>query len=384
MILEVTVLDASGHALPGVELTIVNNSTGLTSSRVTDGDGYSNHAVQGKAGQLCTFTTNGYAFTGSTAPSAGSPAYYTLTAADDQRITLNAAPFKKPFRTAPRFWKGNMCGIRIQGLPFVVGMEGAPPGLFLSWFYDRYLPTEREFIRGVMRAHGYTHWLLSWPDSRVFGQSPQQFLATCKELIADGFYPCVMLSSKDCDPPDVPAILVGLADVLPSLVGVVPMFCIGWELSLWLSPTQVQQLIDAICPAVLAMEGTMTYVHFQQGYGSFQQPGKFFADFWNPNVGKLTGLLHQKIAEQTKEQYRSDSGGLQDILIRFAGGAGCSPESGFGHPFDCVALEITAMQQFGGTCSEAQGDALGQWAIDTPPQSGPAGSVGVMGSGNGL
>ena len=72
-----------------------------------------------------------------------------------------------------------------------------------------------------------------------------------------------------------------------------------------------------------------------------------------------------------------------DVLTRFAGNFNVSPDSGFGHPFDDVELEITATLQFNGDMTEADGNSWGQWAIDTPPQGGPAGLVGVQGSGNG-
>jgi hypothetical protein len=301
----------------------------------------------------------------------------------NQTIQLVLASFKQPFRPAPRLWNGvNMCGVRFYGLPFVPGMEGAPSGLFLSWFYDRYSDDWRGTIRHTMRERGQTHWLLSWPDSRAHGATPESFLATCRELIADGFYPCVMLCSKDFDVPDVPTIVDGLKSLMPRLVGVVPMFCVGWELSIWLSPTQVQELIDTISGATALQPDTRLYVHFQEGYGAFQQNGKFFADFWNLNVGKLTGVLHQRLLASTREEYRFGSGGLYDILIRFAGGAGCSPDDGTGHAFDCVALEITAMDQFGGTMSEHDGDGWAQWARETPPTTGPFGFVSVMGTGN--
>jgi hypothetical protein len=291
-------------------------------------------------------------------------------------------PDPGPFVPAPREWRGNLCGVRVDGLPPVPG-GAADPSLVLSWFYDRYSPGDRGRIRTTWKACGYTHVLLSWPDSRADGESPESFRATIDELLAEGFFPCVMLCSKDHDPHhDVGGILRHLDPVLAVLVGHVPMVCIGWELSLWLSPTEVQYLIDALAPQ-FTPAGTRVYVHFQQGYGSFQQPGKTFADFWNLNVGKLTGVLHQKILKQTPDEYRGESGGLVDILERFAGRFNVVTDSGFGHPFDCVACEITAAHQFAGLLNETAGDALGQWAIDTPPVTGPAGTVRVMGSGNG-
>jgi hypothetical protein len=377
MTFEVTVTKRGGEPIPMALVTCNDETTGATFSRGTDGNGYANVDMKGTPtdGRPITLSVlaGGYL----------NAIQYPIMTPADQQIPIVLASFNKPFQAAPRAWNGvNICGVRFYGLPAVPGMEGAPPGLFLSWFYDRYSDDWRGTIRATMRELGKTHWLLSWPDSRAQGATPESFLATCRELIADGFLPCVMLASKDFDPRDVSAIVDGWADVLPRLVGVVPMFCVGWELSLWLSPTQVQQLIDVLAAAVQSQPGTRTYVHFQEGYGAFQQPGHFFCDFWNANVGKLTGVLHQRILASTHDEYRFGSGGLTDILIRFAGGAGCSPDDGTGHPFDCVALEITAMQQFNNQMSEHDGDAWAAWARDTPPVTGPFGFVSVMGTGN--
>jgi hypothetical protein len=302
-----------------------------------------------------------------------------MQAATIAAITSGNKVAPKP--TAPREYRGNMCGVRVPGLPPVDG--GADdPSLVLSWFYDRYGPSDRASIRAAWKSKGCVDVLLSWPDSRAVGFSAQGFAETCQELLGYGFRPCVFLCSKNYDPPDVLGILANIAPLLPLMPSITARACIGWELSLWLTPTQVQQLIDALAPPLVS-EGIKVYVHFQEGYSSFQQPGGVFADFWNLQVGKLTGLLRQKILSQNPDQYRNDSGGIVDVLIRFAGNFGVNPDSGFGHPFDDIELEITAMTQFDGETTEAEGDALGTWAIETPAQSGPAGLVGVMGSGNG-
>lgn len=300
-------------------------------------------------------------------------------------LCLLSAPSAHPSTLTlpcPRAYRGNMCGIRVPGLPFIQG-GAADPSLVISWLVFRYSPSDRQRIYAAWQAKGYVDVLVSWPDARAeLGRDG--FVAWCRELVAAGFQPCVMFASKDFDAPDADVILADTLPVLLALIfaGVVARACPAWEASLWLSPTQVQYLIDVFSEACRP-QNVRLYVHFQQGYGSFQQPGHIFADFWNANVGKLTGLLHQKILEQTPDQYRYDSGGLFDILDRFAGNAFCSPDSGFGHPFDLIALEISAMTQFDGSTSEADGDALGTWAIECPAASGPAGSVTVMGSGNG-
>lgn len=275
------------------------------------------------------------------------------------------------FKPAPRFWRGNLCGVRIAGLPPVAG-GASDTSLVLSWFIDRYNRDDRQAIRSCWRISGYSHVALSWPDSEAAGATPESFRDTCLELIDAGFFPCVFWCSKDFNPPDVAAILANIEKPLSLLIGILPLACIGWELSLWLSPTQVQQLIDAIAPR-LTPSGCRVYVHFQQGYASFQQDGGIFADFWKLQVGKLTGLLHQRVLEQDPQQYWYASGGLVDVLQRFAGNFFCPSDSGFGHPFDLVAWEITAQPQYNGEMSERDGDGWGSHAVSAPAQGGPAG-----------
>lgn len=304
-----------------------------------------------------------------------------LTCEDGSQIGITLVPAYAP---APREWRGNLCGIRVPGLPRVVG--GADdPSLVLTWLYFRYGPDDRAKIRAAYKTKGLTHVTLSWPDARAAGVSPDAYAGLAAEWSDDGCFPCHFMCSKDFDAPDVNWIMASVQQVIPTLVRrrLMPLMSIGWELSLWLSPEQVQELINRMT-AMVDLTFTKPWCHFQQGYSSFQRDGGTFADFWNPNVGKLCGLLHQKILEQTPEQYRTDSGGIEDVLTRFAGNFYCSPDSGFGHPFDFIAFELTAQDQYQGTCTEAQGDALGAWAMGTPAQSGPNGvTVGVMGFGNG-
>jgi hypothetical protein len=283
-----------------------------------------------------------------------------------------------PFVPAPRTYAGNMCGVRVPGLPPIAG-GAADPSLVLSWFYDRYGPADQARIRAAWAERRDLDVLLSWPDSRAIGRTPPQFAATCAALIGQGFRPCVFLCSKDYDPPDVPVIEARMAEVLPLLIGLVPRICVGWELSIWLSPTQVQTLIDWLAPLVNGYGGKL-YVHFQVWYFAFQQPGHVTADFWWSNVGKLAGILHQSDTRYPKPEFQAR---LKDCLDRFAGGFGYPADSGFGHPFDCIACEITAQEQFNGQMSEADGDYWGQWALATPATVGPFGPVAIMGSGNG-
>lgn len=280
---------------------------------------------------------------------------------------------------APREYHGNMCGVRVPGLPPIPGGAN-DPSLVLSWFIDRYDAAQRQAIYAAWKSRGIVDVLVSWPDSRDFGRSPSQFVETCAELVDNGFLPCVFLCSKVYDPADTQGILNNCVHVLEKLIasGVAPRVCVGWELSLWLSPTQVQELIDALAPFCVPADVKL-YVHFQQGYFAFQQdhPGSTTAEFWNQQVGKLTGVLHQRDLNWDQAEYQAR---IVDCLERFAGGFGFVSDSGFGHPFDFVALEITAQPAYDGQMSEPDQNAWGRVALTTPAVRG----VRVMGSGNGF
>lgn len=294
------------------------------------------------------------------------------------------------FQPAPRQYAGNMCGVRVPGLPPVPG-GSSDSSLVLSWFYDRYNAGDQDRIRKVWGSK-YPDVLLSWPDSRAFGLSPAEFGLECSTLVNQGYRPAVMLASKlydpqgdkvNFDPTQLAGLVANIQEVVPYIHNVVPRVGIAWESDLWMSPPTLHALIDAIAPIFVAY-GCKVYVHFSPGKGSWQENGHDTAYFWDQHPGQLTGLFHQRIQGTTIDQYQFNASGcLDDMLVRFAGGAGFNIDSGFGHPWDLIALEITASEQFTGM-SEATGNQWGQYALATTPRQGPLGIVPVMGSGNGF
>jgi hypothetical protein len=340
----------------------------------------------------------------------------------DQKKMVSASDFKQ----APRDFAGNMCGTVVPGVPAMTG--SANPQTVLSWAYDMYANEHQLLIRRAWKLQGLFDVLLSWPDSRGFGLSPEEFGRTCRKLRAENFRPCVMLLSKAfdmskeasraahgevlltkvsdwdrkeraLDPPDVrlgpggrltmedlPRLQARISEVLPYMVKNAPRLCVAWEASLWMMPDLHQALVDWLAPQVTPWGGRL-YVHFQQGYPAWPGYGPngeeiSFGTYWSWNVGKLTGLLHQKTLDWSEEEYQ---GRLDDILQRFAGRFPCPTDSGFGHPFDCVALEITAEWQYQGRCNEQEGNRWAKVACDTPAVESVAGfgPVKIMGSGNG-
>jgi hypothetical protein len=376
MTFNVRVKDGAGNPVPNAIVTATNLVNGASFPRGTDGSGYAN--VDVKATPVATLMMLSVQCEGFV-----NSIQYPTTTSTDQDVNIVLVSFNRPFKAAPRFWKGNFCGVRIPGAPAVPG-GASDSSLILSWFYDRYSSEFRTVIRANWKAKGQTHIVTSWPDSRSFGWSAEEFVNFNKELMDDGFFPCPFLSSKDHDPADPVQIMQELdsSGVLAKLKAAgIPMICIGWELSLWLQPVEVQMLIDAICPIFVPI-GTRVYVHFQEGYPSFQKAGGSVADFWWPQVGKLTGILYQKRQAQNNTEFLDS---ISDCLQRFCGGWGMPSDSGFGHPFDFVCMELSAMDAFWSGWTEAQQNALGQVAINAPHCFGPDGTEAyVMGSGNGF
>ena len=288
--------------------------------------------------------------------------------------------FSRSRLTAPRTFRGQMCGIHVPRIPPIPG-GASDPSLVLSWFIDRYSSSERQQIYGVYRQR-YIDLQVSWPDSREMGSSISEFLDFTQEISGQGLLPCVFLGSKDYDDPTTFAttalpVVEGLIEV-----GICTRICIAWEANLWLSPTQLQQAIDLLAPPFIAAGGKV-YVHFSSWVFAWQPDKRpdgsngSTSDFWNANVGKLTGILHQSdTLGGDRALYQAK---IQDCLARFSGEDGFVTDCGAGHPFDFIGDEISAQHQFDGTMSESDGDDWGRWMLNTPAVNG----VAPMGSGNG-
>lgn len=290
----------------------------------------------------------------------------------------------RPCPVVPRTVRGNFCGVRVPGLAPVPGGP-SDTSLVFSPFYDRYGAADRQYIRAAWKRAGCIDVKVSITNSAEYGRSPEQFADTCQELVNSGFYPLVFGLGEPQNQWPADQIIAWMRPYLDVLIkrGLIKRFSIGWQLDLYCSPETLRVLIDTLCPSLVAVE-CKCYVHFTPGRSAWQFNGQDFADFWNRNVAKLVGLLHQKVLSQDKVGYWFDSGGICDVLSRFAGNDFVSQDSGFGHPFDFIADEITAYPQFFQGMSESDGNAWGTIALQAPPQSGPGGlTVGVMGSDNG-
>lgn len=286
---------------------------------------------------------------------------------------------------APRLYRGDM-GVFIDGAPDVGA--GGNPDLVLSFMYPRYPSDFRSTIRAVWKQRQSLDVLLSWQDDAAYEIALGPCIAIRQELCADGFRPCEWLSSKTYmqaagATDNAPLALQIMEPTLSAFLSAdcISRYCVGGELDLWNTYASLQAMTDALAPRVNAIGRTLD-VHFSTNRADWRpdHPGSTFAEYWNPNQGKLSGLWFQS------DSYASDAdlqAEMIPILNRFAGNNNVVSDSGFGHPFDCHAVENSLQAMFDGAMSQSECDRRGSVLLATPPQSGPAGFVSVQGSGNG-
>lgn len=68
-----------------------------------------------------------------------------------------ALPFTPPSKPDIDFHRGNVCGHRVPGAPFVPGGTDKDPSLIFTWFLYEYSPEWQDRILDSYQACGYTH-----------------------------------------------------------------------------------------------------------------------------------------------------------------------------------------------------------------------------------
>lgn len=202
-----------------------------------------------------------------------------------------------------RFWRGDAWGVTVANLPFVYAGSSRHPERALSWFLDRWALDSQADIINANRRHGYTHFTLSWPDSRVSGgldnagQSPQQFAATAARVHTAIPFVHVMLTSKDFDPANADAVtrMDAVSPVIDALIaagfdGDSLILGVGWELDLFNEGQALENFVHLLHARYPQFD---LYAHFTSYKTSWQPDGQPRAQFWQVTQGELTGLLYQ-------------------------------------------------------------------------------------------
>ncbi len=271
----------------------------------------------------------------------------------------------------------------IDGAPDIGA--GGDQNLVLSFMYPRYPPDFRVKIRAVWKQRQSFDVLLSWQDDAAYGLTLGAIIAIRQELCSEEFRPCEWMASKVYMPRDDAAGTLAIME--PTLAAFleadcISRYCVGGELDLWNTYDSLQAITDAMAPRVNAIGRTLS-VHFSTNRADWRpdRPGSTFADYWNPNQGKLSGgLWFQADSNASDADLQAE---MIPILQRFAGNYGVVSDCGFGYPFDCHAVEISLQKMFDGGMNQAECDRRGTVLLNTSAQGGPAGSIVVQGSGNG-
>jgi hypothetical protein len=292
-------------------------------------------------------------------------------------VTTLPTNLNRPDHPDRLFWRGNAWSVTIPGLPFVPGGSSEQPERCLTWFYDRWDASWRAKIREAYAARGYTHFVLSWPDSRSQGVTVDQFVALALELTDAGFFVHVMLGSKDYDPHDQTWTQLEplMAPVLRALIAAKAVSSVAlWETDLWNIPgAPLQTILDGIANIAVPAD-VHQWVHFSTERTSWFVDGGNRRSWWQRQNLTLVGILYQ-------DDVNWDMGTRQARLA--------DTQNQFGEPnqqcwltadgkFRLVAWEMDAAAQFSNPQpDENQSDMRGYLAVCSP------GAVAVAGYGNG-
>lgn len=271
-----------------------------------------------------------------------------------------------------RWWRGDFIGIDVPGL--TPGISGSiNPLVFPTPFFDRYPAGDQATALAAYHARNYSHWLLWAPDSLKFGgvggggQTIPQFVNTCLQIKAAGFYPCVSLLSKGIDHNPAVGSTDGLIAALIA-ANAAPIM-LGFELDSVFDTVDAFNLYFQHVAGLTNPAGVNLYAHLSIGSSAVNL---FFNSGVVPQIksGYLTGYCFQ--ADPTW-----DCPTLQNALAAILQVFSTTINGRTGQPGDLVALEYAATNRYGGTETEAQAQLQGVEAIST------RGPLAVQGFGNG-
>jgi hypothetical protein len=290
----------------------------------------------------------------------------------DGLIVHTALPSNQVIPPGPdrHWWRGNAWAVTIPGLPLVHQGSRVHPERVMTWFLDRWDAAWQQRILDEHGRRGYTHFALSWPDSRDGnGQSIAQFVATARKVKAAGFFVEVFLGSKDYDPHNRDAAVWAprIDPVMDALIAAhaVDGFVVAWEADLWnVAGDPFQSIVDHVA-AKAVPAGVDVWLHFSSERMSLQKDGTTTVDYWKLQAGKVTGLLYQARTEWGAGMLQAR---MNDVEVRLA----------LAGEFRLVAWELYAALQFSHDHpDENEGDLKGWEALCTP------GPIPVSGFGNG-
>jgi hypothetical protein len=206
----------------------------------------------------------------------------------------------------------------------------------LTWFLSRY---PREFwprIFACETERGYTHFMVSWPDSRdQDGYSVEQFAGMLRAIESAGFYVRVQLSSKVFDPRDESPEWWAehLDGPMAAWAGLVDEYGV-WEFDAHNVPGDYTVRILKHMGAVAHSQGASMWAHFLPEHTSWSADERGKDGFWSDLGDDVDGLDYQGEAGWDVGQLQAR---IRDTLVQFA-------RQGNRHKLR--AFELTASRRF--------------------------------------
>lgn len=165
--------------------------------------------------------------------------------ADD--LYTQPLPYVPPPTPTLDFHRGNFCGLRVPGAPYVPGSNAQHPDLIMTWFLYLYPPEWQTTILQTYVAAGYTHIDFHLPDWRgkvdgIPACSITEAVAICALAKSYGLFVTVNVLPGDEDTidPSLPWL-----DALTA-AGVVNILCVAWQIDKYYQAN----LVDVTLPVV--------------------------------------------------------------------------------------------------------------------------------------
>jgi hypothetical protein len=316
-------------------------------------------------------------------------------------------PFIAPSQRDLHFYRGNFCGIRLDGAPSVPGSNHDHPSLIMAALLDNY-PAEWQHAYLMEYAqNGYTHLQRSLGHALYYGHSLDNYISLSRVareqyglycdhwLMGGGEGTGWAFKAKDQTVDYWRPFLTPYINALVG-AGVMDTCCVGWQLDQFNIPGNV--LIGIIAWMAQAVpQSVPLFTHWvNEALAWWKDGGEVWTDdytgstnvdnrftWWWVMQPYLTGGHHQgsnAMAIGDPKQYQDR---LLDTLDPF-GGDLSKGDMGQSHrdgvrPFALTAFEVTAQYQFDAQCTEDQGDLAGYLAMCTTSPTG----LPMAGYGNG-
>lgn len=315
-------------------------------------------------------------------------------------------PVPLPSRPTLSYYRGNFCGLHVQGAPVVPGCNASNPETIMACLLDNY-PSKFQDDYLDRYAGCYTHLQRSLGHALYYGKTLNQYIELSQRAIDRGLF-CDHwllnggeaqnsgLKVQNRDGAYWKPILDPIIDALLS-ASVVDTACVGWQFDQQQQDAPGNATISIIAYVAEALPRTIPlYTHWvNEALAWWKTGGEVWSDqyqtlnvndrftWWHAMQPYLTGGYYQGNTTTARTDMQLFQDRIKDTLDPMCGmtGKGTFGQSWRGgtKPFSLIGFEVTGQDQFDGSCSEDEGDLVGYLVSCTTSFNG----MGMGGYGNG-